>query len=390
MDDYSITSLTESKNEWCIRLLNLVTPCVVDGLKSIFKEAWLLCKENGEESKYLMTFQNFLSRIPKWNPEIIDQEKARIMKNSSCDYLDDLITCVHIVQLKALTCVRVGQKQKQIDIDVPSINDFIHKIYINVARKVYQNIYLFEKDIPALQIQKNNRELELIIKECILNTIRDSIPVETILKNYLDETNEQNVEVEETVIEENVPQETASEETVPEETVPEDSNPNESSPEIEVSTTEDVPIEKPTIAGIVIKKTSHESSKHEEPVVEEPIVEEPIVEEPSIVHKVDTETINVNTENTEQENTKLKFSDVDNAIDTMGNKENIEAPKTIERLEKISIENDIKRKLEEDEDEEDALEIGNDIELDFQDVNDLTKKPIINSDIILSDVEVLS
>jgi hypothetical protein len=49
-----------------------------------------------------------------------------------------------------------------------------------------------------LQIQKNNRELEIIVKECILNTIRDNIPVENILKTYLDETLETDVEVEET------------------------------------------------------------------------------------------------------------------------------------------------------------------------------------------------
>ena len=44
---------------------------------------------------------------------IIEEEKKRIIENSGCGYLEDLITCVHIIQLKALTCVRVGQKQKK-------------------------------------------------------------------------------------------------------------------------------------------------------------------------------------------------------------------------------------------------------------------------------------
>ena len=39
--------------------------------------------------------------------------------------------------------------------------------------------------------------LNLIIKECILNTIRDSVPVEHILRSYMDETEEQDVEVKE-------------------------------------------------------------------------------------------------------------------------------------------------------------------------------------------------
>jgi len=43
MDDYSITSLGESKNEWCARLINVLTPELIQGLKSIFEEAWKLC-----------------------------------------------------------------------------------------------------------------------------------------------------------------------------------------------------------------------------------------------------------------------------------------------------------------------------------------------------------
>jgi urease gamma subunit len=89
--------------------------------------------------------------------------------------------------------MRVGQKQKKIDINIPKLDDFIHKVYINVARKVYKNVYLFEVSIQPLQIQKNYRELEIIIQECILNTLRESIPVEAILKAYMDESTEEDV-----------------------------------------------------------------------------------------------------------------------------------------------------------------------------------------------------
>jgi len=80
MDDYSITSLNESKNEWCARLVNILTPCVLDGLKSIFNEAIVLCNDNNEEEKYLMTFQTFLGRIPNWNKNMIIDEKKESKK----------------------------------------------------------------------------------------------------------------------------------------------------------------------------------------------------------------------------------------------------------------------------------------------------------------------
>ena len=193
MDDFNLSSLHESKNEWSARLVTILTPLIIDGYKSILDEAIKLCKENKENDKYLMTFQNFISRVPKWNPTIIETEKKRICDKSHCSYLEDLVTCVHIIQLKILTAMRVGQKQKKIDINIPKLDDFIHKVYINVARKVYKNTYLFEIKIPPLQTQKHNRELEIIVQECILNTVRESIPVEAILKAYMDETVEEDV-----------------------------------------------------------------------------------------------------------------------------------------------------------------------------------------------------
>ena len=204
MDDFSISTLHESKNEWGARLVTILTPLIIDGYKSILDEAMKLCKQNNETDKYLMTFQNFISRIPKWNATIIETERKRICDKSGCAYLEDLVTCVHIIQVKILTAMRVGQKQKKIDINIPKLDDFIHKVYVNVARKVYKNVYLFEINIPPLQLQKNNRELEIIVQECILNTLRESIPVEAILKAYMDETVEEDVveEIREQIIDE--------------------------------------------------------------------------------------------------------------------------------------------------------------------------------------------
>jgi hypothetical protein len=196
MDDFVLENLEVSRNDFCSRLINLITPHIHSGLKSIFDEAWKLCIENGETTKYLMTFQNFLLRVPKWNTSIIEKETQRISDQSGCSHIEELITCVHIIHLKTLTCVRAGSKQKKIDIAIPKLSEFIHKVYINVARKVYSNVYLFEKNKQHLQIQKNNYHLEGLIKECILNTIRESIPIEHLLKVYIqDQFIEEDTEV---------------------------------------------------------------------------------------------------------------------------------------------------------------------------------------------------
>jgi hypothetical protein len=113
--------------------------------------------------------------------------------------------------------MRVGQKQKKIDITIPKIDDFIHKVYITIARKIYKYVYLFEINIPPLQIQKNNRELEIIVQECILNTIRESIPIEALLRAYMDETTEEEYteEIKEEVIEKKLDIKTGGANVVP-------------------------------------------------------------------------------------------------------------------------------------------------------------------------------
>jgi hypothetical protein len=194
MDDFKPSMLYESKNEWGVHLLNILTPLIIEGVYSIFNESVKTCRERKEESKYLMTFQNFISCIPKWNQTMIDAECERIVKKSNCTYLDELISCVHIIQLKILTAVRVSSEQKKMDIEIPKLNKFVHNVYINVARQIYKNAYLFSVNISELQSQKNRHDIEQIVRECILNTIRDSIPIETILKVYVDESSAEVVE----------------------------------------------------------------------------------------------------------------------------------------------------------------------------------------------------
>ncbi len=324
MDDFVLSNLNESRNEWCSRLVSILSPRIIEGIRSIFNESWKISVENNEVDKYLMTFQNFICRVPKWNATIIDNERARIIEKSGCNYLEDLITCVHVIQLKVLTCVRVGTRQKKIDISIPKLNDFLHKVYINVASKIYKNAYLFDKNASPLVQQKYNREFEIIIEECILKTIRDSIPTEAIVRAYLDES----VEQEEEIIEEIVV--TDKKEEVKEDEVK-----------------EVVPEQRPPSFDSV-------------PVISN-ISDKPVIN-------------------------RLSFNDFDRAITNDGAEENINAPKTIERLEEISMSRNLQRKMEEaDDDDEDRLKISDDVNIDlgFTDLNPFDG----NDDVIKLDFE---
>lgn len=347
MDDFVLANLHESRNEWCSRLVSIFTPLVNEGIRSIFNESMKLCSENGEIDKYLMTFQNLLSRIPKWNSSIIEDECKRIIDRSGCNYLEDLITCVHIIQLKVITCIRVGNKQKKIDISIPKLDSFVHKVYIHSARKCYSNVYLFDKTANALQQQKNNRELELLIQECIMMTIRESIPTEQIIRAYMDESEEQEEEV---IIEDIKPEEPDAESKVEGVKTEASSSSSKSSASSSSSTSE--PEEKPIVPSI--------SNIDEEPVV-----------------------------------TKLTFNDYDAVQDAdTGIIDKIEAPKTIERLEEISTSRALQRKLEEEDDDDinDRIQIHTD-NLSLGDLNILDFEKSTSSgvdELLLDDVEILA
>ena len=77
MDEYNTTSLLSSRDEYVSRFVNLLTPHLIDGIKSIFKESVDICNKQKEPKKYLMTFQNYISRCKKWNAESIERERLQ-------------------------------------------------------------------------------------------------------------------------------------------------------------------------------------------------------------------------------------------------------------------------------------------------------------------------
>lgn len=397
MDDFNLSCLTEAKNEYAARLVNILTPCVHDGIKSIFQEAWNLCDENEEQSKYLVTFQNFLARIPKWNQAIIEEETARIIESSGCHYLEDLVTCVHIIQLKVLTSIRVGMKQKKLELDVPQLGDFIHRVYIAVARKLYKNVYLLERGISALQAQRYQRELELIIRESILNTIRDSIPTDHILRAYMDPSTEIEEEVEEREYVEDIG-ERRKEPSKQEDTIETENENTENTQEKDASGN--------TKQGILVQKQDSSKNSLSSDSSERIDVSNTSILDSSNSSNIPTPILDVSfnvdtttekTEKTEKPTSSftgmtphsssdtpvqkeeprepkkqtLQFNDIDQVLDMGTNKqEKVDAPKTVERLERIGEEKDQQRKIEEEDEE--PLQILEDVN-DTLDIESLDK-----------------
>ena len=110
MEESNVAVLVDAKAEYTKQLVNIIRPYIYDGVKSIYDDSKEICDRNNTPNSTLMTFQKLLSNIPKWSQEIIDQEYDRIISESQCDWLEDLITAVFVSHTKILSVVHTSNK----------------------------------------------------------------------------------------------------------------------------------------------------------------------------------------------------------------------------------------------------------------------------------------
>tara|TARA_Y100001958_G_scaffold77772_1_gene52450 strand:- start:7487 stop:8623 length:1137 start_codon:yes stop_codon:yes gene_type:complete len=180
---------SQAKIEYTNQLIDVLKDRLYDRIYEIYTDS----KRNTK------IFRKELENIIKWNQEMIEIERSKIMERSKCEYIDDLITAVFISHTRILTSI--GKKtSKKVNLVIPKTINFIHKCYINIAREIWKNPNLFDNRTTSSEYQKNIRIIENLIKSSIEYTIRSSLPVRDILRNHLsnDSNDEEALENKET------------------------------------------------------------------------------------------------------------------------------------------------------------------------------------------------
>jgi hypothetical protein len=170
-------------------LCSLLVSPVSEGFWSIHKSSKELCEKNGQTDQILRTFQNMLTRIPDWSETTLTTEVERIQKQAKCPYLDDLIMGVFISYMKSFASLHyTGKTEIKIDFDRPSLSKFIHELYKQSARKIWQVAYLFKTEgVPSEHQARNRQDIEKNITECMDQVISGFLPWQSITKNYFNE-----------------------------------------------------------------------------------------------------------------------------------------------------------------------------------------------------------
>jgi hypothetical protein len=167
----------------------LIVSPIAEGFWSIQKSAYELCERNKTPDQVLRTFQNMLTKIPEWSDITLTTEVERIQTVTRCNYLDDLIMGVFISYMKAFASLnRASSEEITIEFDRPSLAKFIHELYIQSARKLWQVAYLFKTiGVTSESQARARREVEAIISQCLEQVIRGFLPWESITRKYFSE-----------------------------------------------------------------------------------------------------------------------------------------------------------------------------------------------------------
>ena len=176
-------------------LASILIPPVTEGFWSVQKTANELCERNKQPSEVLRTFQNMLTKIPEWSESVLTDEVDRILKVSKCTYLDDLLMGVFLAYMKSFAALQYRGQSSQIKVEFerPNVPKFIHELYKQSARKLWQSAYLFKTNIPTEQQSRNRKEVEEIVYKAIDDVVRVFLPWESITKAYFVQPTEEQV-----------------------------------------------------------------------------------------------------------------------------------------------------------------------------------------------------
>jgi hypothetical protein len=123
---------------------------------------------------------------------MINREYERILNSSKCDYFEDLIETVFITNIKILSSVQINSNDSVgLQVNIPSPVHFIHKCYIESAKEIYKNPYVFEnsKNMTPKEKHTNIRDSLTYIDNSINSAIRELLPIRDILKQGITKQN---------------------------------------------------------------------------------------------------------------------------------------------------------------------------------------------------------
>jgi hypothetical protein len=109
----------------------------------------------------------------------------------------DIVTAIFVSNVKILASIRLKGNDDNIRVKIPTSDIFIHSIYIEAAQQIFSNPYLFYHKNSFSDLEKSKEIVKRIIKDATETTIKNMLPFDNILQEYLKKSLDDNAEVSE-------------------------------------------------------------------------------------------------------------------------------------------------------------------------------------------------
>lgn len=276
----NLNILVEAKKEYLFQLVTVMCPYMIQAFQDIYNEA----KKVSKGKKVLLKYQTFLREVLNWNGVIVKARSDDIC--NSCSWFSDLLAAVFVSHVKILASVKLNSNSNKISIKLPSNTLFIHTCYINVAKEIYKDPYVFYDEMTDSEREEN---LSVRMMKCIDQTVKELVPIQDILKANISQNDTKEVDImseapEDTPDPDVLEEEFNGEEPEPEEELGQDMDediappveepPLGSEPDPEIVETKDI--------GINNIKPQHEDAIAEAITSEPEVVPEPTDEEDDV------------------------------------------------------------------------------------------------------------
>jgi hypothetical protein len=176
----SVSTYSEARNEYLKQLCTWIVPYMIQHYRNVWSGA-----AKGGQQKAMVVFQERCAEVPKWNQDTIDENVGKLLDSCRCDYLEELMAAVFIAHTKVLIAIRVSSKHKKLQITLPKLDHFLHRVFSECARSFWKAPYLFLDDQKPIEMQKNLLQAEALCNDAIGSAVRSLLPIKNILNEYL-------------------------------------------------------------------------------------------------------------------------------------------------------------------------------------------------------------
>ena len=174
--------LVEAKKEYTGQLCKIMCPYMIEAFHTMYVEANKMSK--GKQP--LLQYQKLLQEARNWNDHMVKTHSDTV--TNACSWFNDLLAAVFVSYVKILSSVRLKSETKKISIKLPTNEIFIHTCFINAAKDLYKDPYVYHEEQSEFA---RDAKLNPRFTAAIEATIQELLPVQQILSTYMSQSGNQ-------------------------------------------------------------------------------------------------------------------------------------------------------------------------------------------------------